>query len=271
MKEVLGVDYVNHGATALMQFAMEVIRHCGKEAMSFYGRGRRGIKFDEELVTKAEWHLRQQFERQVQEQFPRHQLFDGNLNQDAYAHDETRYLWVFDPLDGVSNFLAGIPIWGMSLALLDNFWPILGVFYMPATGDTFHARADDKAYWGDQPIRISHQNSINDESLLLIYSRFHRNHHTSFPGKIRNLGCTGAHICYVSMGRAEAAFVKDESYQDLAAAQVILKAAGGNLYRTDGSILAGNAYIDGNSQAEHLLAAGPPVDEQVLQYIRSSV
>ena len=75
---------------------------------------------------------------------------------------------------------------------------------MPATGDIFYAYADDNAYWGSQSIRISSQKSINDESLLLIYSRFHRNHHTSFPGKIRNLGCTGAHICYVAMGRAEA-------------------------------------------------------------------
>lgn len=265
------MDYVDHGAKALMQFAMEVIRHCGSEAMAFYGRGRHGIKFDEELVTKAEWHLRQHFDRQIHEQFPQQQLFDGNLTQEAYAHDETRYLWVFDPLDGVSNFLAGIPIWGMSVALLDNFWPILGVFHMPATGDLFYARADDKAYWGSQPIRVSPQKSINDESLLLIYSRFHRNHHTIFPGKIRNLGCTGAHICYVAMGRAEGAFVNDESYEDLAAAQVILKAAGGNLYRTDGSILDGNAYIDGNSQAEHLLAVGPSINRQLLNCIRNAV
>jgi myo-inositol-1(or 4)-monophosphatase len=265
------VDYVDHGAKALMQFAIEVIRHCGCEAMAFYGHGRHGVKFDEELVTKAEWHLRQQFEKQIHKQFPQHQLFNGKVIQDEYAHDETRYLWIFDPLDGVSNFLAGIPIWGMSLALLENFWPVLGVFHMPATGDIFYARADDTAYWGTQPIHISPQNSINDESLLLIYSRFHRTHHTNFPGKIRNLGCTGAHICYVAMGRAEAAFVNDESYQDLAAAQIILKAAGGNLYRTDGSILADNAYIDGNIQSEHLLAASPPIDKQVLGSIRNSI
>lgn len=265
------MDYIDHGIQALMQFATATIQSVGKEAMAFYGQGRHGIKFDEELVTKAEVHLRQYFENRIKLQFPQHQLFSPHYSQEKYAHDETRYLWVFDPLDGVSNFLAGIPIWGMSVTLLENFWPILGVFYMPATGDIFHAQADGIAYWGDKPLKISPQQSLNDESLLLIYSRFHRYNHTNFPGKIRNLGCTGAHICYVAMGRAEAAFVKDESYPDLAATQVILKAAGGNLHQTDGSVLADNAYIDGVSQDEHLLAASPSICEQVMHYIRKTI
>ncbi len=265
------MEYVDHGVSALMQFATQVIRSVGHKALDYYGRGKKGIKFDEELVTEAEVRLRQNFEEQIRGQFPQHQLFSTQFKQKKYAHDETRYLWVFDPLDGVSNFLAGIPIWGMSLTLLENFWPILGVFYMPATEDIFHASADGIAYWGDKALSISHQQSLNDESLLLIYSRFHRSYHTSFPGKIRNLGCTGAHICYVAMGRAEAAFVKDESYQDLAAAGLILKAAGGDLYHVDGSVLAGNAYIDGNSQGEHLLATSPSIRQQVMDSIRTAM
>lgn len=262
------MDYMDHGIKVLMRFAMAVIRRTGTEAMNYYGRGRQGIKFDEELITQAELHLHSYFREQVHQEFPQHRFFGGDFIQEKYAHDETRYVWVFDPLDGVSNFLSGIPIWGMSLTLLENFWPVLGVFYMPATEDIFHAQAEGAAYWGKKSIRISSQQSINDESLLLIYSRFHRRHHTNFPGKIRNLGCTGAHICYVAMGRAEAAFVNDESYQDLAAARVILKAAGGNLYRTDGSVLDGNAYIDGNYQGEQLLAATPSIRTQVIRSIR---
>lgn len=264
------MDFVDHGIETLMQFAMEVIRKSGSEAMSFYGRGKQNVKFDEELVTEAELHLRQFFEDRVHTRFAEHQLFTTDKLGSGYSHDESRYLWVFDPLDGVSNFLAGIPIWGMSLALLDNFWPILGVFHMPATGDIFHARAGQTAYWGDQPIGISSQSTINDESLLFIYSRFHHQYHSSFPGKIRNMGCTAAHICYTAMGRAEAAFISNESYQDLAAAQVIVQAAGGDIYRMDGRELTVNEYIDGPRNGEHLLVASPATKAQVLSYLKKS-
>ena len=63
---------------------------------------------------------------------------------------EERYLWIFDPFDGVANFQAGIPVWGLSLALLENFWPILGAFYMPVTGDLFHAVAGQKRLSGQK-------------------------------------------------------------------------------------------------------------------------
>jgi myo-inositol-1(or 4)-monophosphatase len=214
--------------------------------------------------------LRQYFERQVHARFAQHQVFNLNSLGSGYSHDESRYVWVFDPLDGVSNFLAGIPIWGMSLALLDNFWPILGVFHMPATGDIFHAQAGKTAYWGNHPIRISSQTTIDDESVLFIYSRFHHQYHSSFPGKIRNLGCTAAHICYTAMGRAEAAFIANESYQDLAAAQVIVQAAGGNIYKMDGRELTVNEYIDGRRNGEHLLVASPETCDQVLSCLQKS-
>ncbi|NOQ20690.1 MAG: inositol monophosphatase, partial [Desulfobacterales bacterium] len=122
-----------HGIEELTQFAMEVIRRSGEEALSFYGKGNPRIKFDEELVTAADSHLMGFFQDQLANRFPEHQVFKNNQTNTDYTHDEKRYMWIFDPLDGVANFQAGIPIWGISLALIENFWPIFGVFYMPAT------------------------------------------------------------------------------------------------------------------------------------------
>ncbi|OQW99334.1 MAG: hypothetical protein BWK80_63155 [Desulfobacteraceae bacterium IS3] len=64
---------------------------------------------------------------------------------------------------------------------------------------------------------------------------FHQHYVTKFPGKIRNMGCTAAHICYVATGRAEAAIIGNESYRDIAAAWIIVQAAGGKIYRMDGA------------------------------------
>lgn len=252
-----------HGIEELTQFAIEMIRRSGEEALTYYGKGNPYTKFDEELVTEADFHLVEFFQDQLKAQFPDHQMFESNQAHTAYTHDDERYLWIYDPLDGVANFQAGIPIWGTSVALIENFWPILGVFYMPATGDLFHARADHNAFLAKEEIHVSEQKNINDESLLLKFSRFHNHYSSTFPGKIRDFGCTGAHICYVAMGRAEAAIIANESFQDLAAPGIILEAAGGKICKIDGSDFFLNEYLDGQKIIDHLLVMAPDIYSQV--------
>jgi len=255
------------GIDDLTSFANEVIRLSGQEALRYYGKGNPDVKFDDNLVTDAEVFLTNFFKEHLKARFPEHLVFQYDQQNKGYSHEGTRYLWIFDPLDGVANFQAGIPIWGTSLALLENFWPIFGLFYMPVTGDLFYARAGHKAYKGELELRVSPQDSINDESLMLTHSRFHRYYHATFPGKIRDLGCTSAHLCYVAMGRAEAAIIAHESYQDLAAARLIAEAAGAEIFKMDGSEFSLGDYMDGNRIDEHLLVVGADMLSQILSYL----
>lgn len=241
----------------LSRFATGALKKLGDEALAYYGRGRSTVKFDEDLVTEAELHLTQYFQEALKVEYPEHRSFTDARQHKSYTHAESRYLWIHDAIDGVDNFQTGIPIWGMSLALLENFWPILGIFYMPATGDLFHARAEQPAYRGKRQIRVWDRNHVDDESLLFTYSRFNRYYRSSFPGKIRDLGCTTAHICYVAMGRADAAIIANESYTGLAAARVIIEAAGGKILRMDGRGFYLNEYLDGQKIEDHLLVASP--------------
>jgi len=252
-----------NGIEELSDFAMDFIHQAGEMAMQHYGKGRPQTKFDERVVTEAELQLGEFFQDQLQQHFPEHHLFSIDHVSENYSHEDERYLWIFDPLDGVANFQAGIPIWGMSLALLDNFWPIFGVFFMPATNDLYHAVAGRDAFWGNRKIRITNPEIIDDESLLLTYSRFHQHYRSAFPGKIRNLGCASAHICYVAMGRADAAIVSNESFQGLAAARVIIESAGGKFSKLDGSDFFLNEYLDGQKIYEKLLIAAPENFAQV--------
>jgi len=253
----------------LVGFGMDFIHQAGEKAMVFYGKGRPQVKFDQAVVTEAEIQLTDFFQTQLHNKFPEHRLFSYDEVNQEYSHEGKRYLWTFDPLEGVANFQAGIPLWGLSLALLENFWPVFGVFFMPATGDLFHARAGCCAYWGRREIQIPAPDGINDESLLLTYSRFHHHYRSTFPGKIRSLGCTSAHICYVAMGRADAALVANETFQGLAAARVILEAAGGKLSKLDGSEFYLNEYLDGQKIDDHLLVASPDNLEQVRECLQA--
>ncbi len=257
------LDHKHIAVEDLEAFARETILAAGENALNFYGRGVPEVKFDRALGTQAELQLTHFFQEALQQRFPEHQLFDGQGPDDGYTHEARRYLWVFDPLDGMSNFMAGIPIWGMSVALLENFWPVFGFCHMPATGDLFYARAGQAAYRGDSPIRVSSQESINDESVLLNFSRFHQYYRSVFPGKHLNLGCTSAHICYVAMGRAEAAVIAHESYQDLAAVRVIMQAAGGKFMRMDGTNFPLAEYLEGDAGDVHLMALSPALFKQV--------
>jgi myo-inositol-1(or 4)-monophosphatase len=241
----------------LIGFGMDFIHQAGENAMTFYGKGRPQVKFDQGVVTEAEIQLTELFKDQLRLHFPEHQLFSVDAVSQDYSHEGKRYLWAFDPLEGVANFQAGIPLWGLSLALLENFWPVFGVFFMPATGDLFHARAGCCAYWGRREITIPSPDGINDESMLLTYSRFHQHYRSTFPGKIRSLGCTSAHLCYVAMGRADAALIANESFQGLAAARVIVEAAGGKFSKLDGSEFFLNEYLDGQKIDDHVLVAAP--------------
>jgi myo-inositol-1(or 4)-monophosphatase len=256
------------GIEDLTRFAMDVLRRAGDEALRYYGKGDRQVKFDSDLVTEAELHLIDFFRNQLHAQFPEHAMFGDELPKQDYVHGEKRYLWIYDALDGVANYQAGIPVWGTSLALLENFWPIFGAFYMPVTGDLFQAQAGQRAYWGDAKMTIPDHGEISNESVLLTYSRFHNHYRSMFPGKIRNLGSTAAHICYVARGCAEGALLANVSYQDLAAAQIILVAAGGKICKLTGQEFHLGDYLAGERIEEHLLAAPEGSHAAIRMYLQ---
>lgn len=252
----------------LLGFAKDVVASAGDKALGFYGKGNPEVKFDERLVTSAELELVNFFKDRLNSVFPGHGVFGDPLPAEDYVHGEKRYLWIYDPLDGVANFQAGIPIWSISLALLENFWPVLGVAFMPVTGELFYAIAGGKAYWDEREMSIPATGVISNESMLLTYSRFHNQYQSTFPGKIRNMGSTSAHIIYVARGRAEAALLANVSYPDLAAAQIILMAAGGKIHRLDGREFHLSDYLSGQRIEEHLVAAPEGSFESIRMYLK---
>jgi myo-inositol-1(or 4)-monophosphatase len=153
------------------------------------------------------------------------------------------------------------------MALFKNFWPILGLFYMPVTGDIYKALAGRKLMVNDTAISLEPEVVANNESILLTYSRFHNEFRSAFPGKIRNLGCTAAHLGYVASGRAEAALLKYVHIWDLAAGQILLEAAGGEIRYLDGRAFHLNDYLDSQKVDEALLAAPEGEHAVISQYI----
>lgn len=250
-----------------LNFAIESIHCMGKDTLVFYGKGSAFMKFDENLVTEAELKVTQRFESLLQNSYPGHKIFNPSEPPGGYTHDLSRYMWVLDPLDGLANFQAGIPVWGISLALLDNYWPVLGVFYMPTTNDIFYATANGSAFWNDRELMTSKITKIDNESVLLTTSRFHKIFKSNFPGKIMAMGCSGAHLCYTACGRGDGVITARESYEGLAAVCVIAQSTGIQIFRMNGKPFSYAEYLEDRDINEPLLMASPHISSEIRQYI----
>ena len=144
--------------------------------------------------------------------------------------------WVIDPLDGTSNFLRGIPISCVSIALMHDLKPVLGVIYDFNHEDLYFGHMESKAFMNDQEIQVSSL-SLKNESTLVTgipaktnYSDNEFNRLIStFQAwkKIRMIGSAAMAAVYVAAGKAETYQENEIFIWDIAAGAAIVTAAGG--------------------------------------------
>lgn len=252
----------------LKEFVENTLRKSGDRLMSMYGAGNTGVKFDGDLVTKADntaWAL---ISKKIRDSFEGHEFLRELTEEDITEELSPRFLWILDTLDGAASFQAGMPVWGISVALFEKFWPVLGFLYLPVTGELYSAYAGREAVLNDDPIRVREDASVDNESLALVYSRFHQDFTTNFPGKIRNFGSSAGHMAYVARGAADACLMKNVKVQDLAAGSIILEASGGEIRFLDGKNFHVGDYLDGRRVDGPLIAAPRGTHKSLAKYFR---
>src|SRR5271157_800299 len=239
----------------LKEFVENTLRKSGTLLLEMFGKGNLHLKFDDELVTEADnaaWEL---ITTKIKGSFEGHGFLRDLSADQIVGDDSPRFLWIVDPLDGAASFQAGMPVWGVSAALFEKFWPVLGFLYLPVTGELYSAYAGREALLNDRPIRVREDPTIDNESLALVYSRFHQDFSSTFPGKIRNFGSSAGHLAYVARGAADACFIKNVNVRDLAAGSIILEAAGGEIRYLDGRPFQVGEHLDGRRVEDPLIAA----------------
>ena len=234
-------------------FARALARAGGRIALLHYGQANPQVKFDESLVTQSELAVQEHLRREVAENFPTHRFWGDEVEALTESGEDT-CLWVVDPIDGTSAFSNGYPSWGISLSVFHNNRPLVGVFYLPVTIEMYSATVGDRAYMNDERISARSDEIIDNESLLLTYSRFHNDFNTNFPGKVRSLGSSVAHICYVARGAASGAVLKNVHLWDVVSGQVVLAAAGGEIRDLDGKLFEPADYLEQSRIDKVLLA-----------------
>jgi myo-inositol-1(or 4)-monophosphatase len=184
------------------------------------------------------------------------------------SSDSSEYHWIIDPLDGTTNFLHGLPVFAVSIALQKNNETILGVVYEINRDECFHALSGGAAYCNEKVIKISPVQTLN-ESLLAtgfpyehfdkkdVYLEIIKDFLDQSHG-IRRLGSAAVDLAYVACGRIEGFFEYNLNAWDVAAGAFIVQQAGGQVTDFKG----GPGFLHGGE----LIAAGA-IHKQMLSII----
>ena len=218
--------------------------------------------------------------KELKTHFPEHFY----LSEEDYANDEKStyeaaikadYSWVIDPLDGTNNFVNGIPIYAVSIALLHKGKPILGVVYNPTSGECFYSAKDCGAHLIDfriNPFKVYDlQSGVNNKEMrecifspAPVYdsaSKFEQQlsvFRKNIVGAraVRRLGSAALELCYVASGNFDGYWEKNLMPWDVAAAGLICLEASVVVTNFDGQ--------EYNTFDESIIAAANPLHSKIL-------
>jgi myo-inositol-1(or 4)-monophosphatase len=169
------------------------------------------------------------------------------------------YNWVIDPLDGTTNFIHGAPPVAVSIALVENNIPVVGVIYEIWLKEAFYAWKDSKAFLNGNEIRVSNTQDIK-ESLIATgfpYHNFDRmkgfmdtiDYFFNNTHGVRRLGSAATDLAYVACGRFDGFYEYNLSPWDVAAGALIVLQAGGKVadFRGGNDYIFGREVVAGNS------------------------
>ncbi len=152
-------------------------------------------------------------------------------------------IWVIDPLDGTTNYSRHIPVFSVSIALVQAGRPVVGVIYDPLSEDLFAAEADRGATLNGQPIHVSAVNDIADAVIGLDWGRGEEARtrelewlrRTGLQSRtIRAIGSAALGMCYLAAGWIDVYYHGALMPWDGAAGQIIIEEAGGRILNHHG-------------------------------------
>ena len=163
----------------------------------------------------------------------------------AVEGSDPSHRWIIDPLDGTTNFLHGLPIFAISVALEREGQLVAGLVYNPASDDMFVAERGAGAYLNNRRLRVAQRRDLADALVATgiphlgkakEHGRF-REELTAVMacvGNVRRLGAAALDLAYVAAGRYDAYWERGLQSWDIAAGIVLVREAGGFINDLDG-------------------------------------
>ena len=258
--------------TSYLGVCEEAARSAGKILREMLGTTSvRHKKNPSDLVTEADIAAQKTIESIVIGAFPDHRFLgeEGDLTPSS-KQGSSEFCWIVDPLDGTTNFVHGVPLFGTSIALAQGTDVLCGVFYNPMTEEFFSAAQGQGAFlngkqihsgtWqtlGESLVSVSFPTQLQDDSPDLI--TFMQT--AAVCQSIRRTGSTALNIAYVAAGRFDAAWAFMCHSWDIAAGIVLVKEAGGVITKPNGM------PIDFSEPAPFCAVANEKLHKEVMQVL----
>ena len=147
--------------------------------------------------------------------------------------------WIVDPLDGTVNFVQNIPIFGVSIGLVEDGKPVLGVVHVPALSQTFVGAPGNGAFENGRPISVSVSPFLSDAIVGTGFAYIRDEvpddnldnvvHIGRQARGLRRMGAAAVDLAYVASGRLDAFWELHLSPWDVAAGAALVVAAGGRV------------------------------------------
>ena len=219
-----------------LAFATDLARQAGGILLDTYGRvATIDYKSKRDVVTDADYASERLIIQAIKERYPDDAILAeesgehaGVLRDDGSGNGRT---WVIDPLDGTVNYANGIPFYCVSIGLVVDDRPSVGVVLDPARDDLYSAAIDGPACLGSEPVRASTKGTLSDYVVsLAVIGRGGLARERRIAPQIRihrRMGSAALALAYVAGGRFDA-FVQNGGLSpwDVAAAGLIAERAG---------------------------------------------
>jgi myo-inositol-1(or 4)-monophosphatase len=239
--------------------AIEAVVRAGELQIAKFGTNVRVEKKGAiDLVTEVDVEVERMFRAMIAERFPDHDVLAEEMD---VASRGARHRWVFDPLDGTTNFAHGVPIFCASLALEIDGLATVAAIYDPNRKELFTAELGVGSWLNGQRLHVSTNGTVLDSMLV---TGFPYNVHQKadefvkvfaevlkHARAIRRLGSAAIDLSWVAAGRMDGFWEASLKPWDTRAGALILEEAGGKVTGMDGSpwdphrgdILATNGLI----------------------------
>ena len=221
-----------------------------------------------DLVTEIDLECERMCRALLAERFPDHEILAEEFGG-SQAPAQSRFRWIFDPLDGTTNYTHGLPIYCASLGLEIDGERAVGAIYDPSRRELFTAERGQGAYLNGQRLAVSDRAALLDALLVTGFPYDIQQQGTglvelfglflSRARAVRRLGSAALDLCYVAAGRFDGFWEQHLKPWDVAAGALVCEEAGG---RVTG--MGGEPF---NPMTPHLVATNGAIHDQLLAVI----
>lgn len=251
-----------------MTTAIAIARRAGALQLASFRQGVEVLhKGAIDLVTDVDVAVERMFRTEIAKAFPDHLVLAEELG--GPTEGSSAPTWIFDPIDGTTNYAHGLPFFCVSIALEIDEQLELGVVYDPTRDELFTSERGHGAWLNGVPIRVASSQRLLDAVLCTGFP--YDVHQTldeiialfsAFVGRargVRRFGSAALDLCYVASGRLDGFWEQRLHPWDIAAGALLVQEAGGMVTDWQGGPF--------RSRHHRVVAANPALHAQMLEVI----